>query len=156
MSSTVCQFCGNLATATSPLIRDAHGRLYHAWPEDLGELDGPCPCPQPAPGFGICSKCETIQLHFVCARCQSPWNSDSRRSTKAVDVRPDPSHARAAVVPSDGPGLTQRDLGSVWELGERSTRDLVTRLVETGALAVEEQLTAHGGKPTKRYRRVAP
>ena len=154
MSAPICRFCGNGPTATSPLIQGAEGR-YHAWPQDLGEPDGPCPCPQPAPGFGICSKCETIQLHFVCARCQSPWNSDSRRSTKAVDVKPDASHARAAVVPVDGPGLTRPELMTLWGLSDRPTRDLAGRLVAEGSLLTEESPGSHGGSPVKRYRRVA-
>ena len=151
--STTCYYCHNGPTPTQGLVMGDNGRLRHVWPDehDDGPLSPPL-CPPLPQGFGSCSGCVVV-APFVCRSCAS---GTSRSNTTRTVVKPDASRSRAAVVPVDGPGLTQRDLGSLWELGERSTRDLVTRLVETGALAVEEQLTAHGGKPTKRYRRVAP
>jgi hypothetical protein len=154
MSST-CFYCHNGPTPTQGLVMGDNGRLRHVWADehDDGPLSPPL-CPPLPQGFGSCSGCGVV-VPVICRSCASGTSRSSRGGPVNV-MKPDASHARVAVVPSDGPGLTQRDLGSLWELGERSTRDLVTRLVETGALAVEEQLTAHGGKPTKRYRRVAP
>lgn len=73
------------------------------------------------------------------------------RSTPPSPLTPD--QTRLAAVPADGPGLTKPQLMTLWKLSDSSTRHLLSRAVTAGALVVEEQLTTHGGRPQKRYRR---
>jgi hypothetical protein len=74
---------------------------------------------------------------------------------RQASARSDGIPARVAAVPADGPGLTRFELMSLWNLGERQTRDLARRLVDDGELVVEEVPSAHGGSAIKRYRSIS-
>lgn len=90
---------------------------------------------------------------LICRPCLTQRGTTA---TKAVNVRPDATQARAAALPVDGPGLTRVELMTLWGVGERRAHDLAGQLVEAGALVVEEESpSGRGGSPTKRYRRAS-